>query len=408
MLHRRFPVLLLRSATARLYSAPTVSTVTVGDVLAAREKVFSNLDSAAHGELHPHFEQWQAIRHDAPIHSAVNLMVQRNVGSLIVTQEGQGVVGIVTERDILVKGKETASEGQEMTVKDIMSKRILCIDPSTTIMAALATMNKEKIRHLAVVHADPSQPGTKDVVPIEAMRSVLSIKDIIKAYAEDKKQELTDPSNTAVATESSATSADAGTEESKKDIPATVNASTLLRKKHETINLILNTRVEDNVSVAEAVAEMAKRHFGAVLVMDDGKKIKGIFTERDYLTKVLHPQLDASEVLTKDVCTRNVWTLKSDASLHTCVFEAATRNYHHFPVVDSKEEIVGLLSVKDIVHEIVSEIKPTKGFWLMEYFKKPKPAAPAEKAVEATPIDESKAAGDATTTEDATKATKSA
>ncbi|RHZ06396.1 hypothetical protein DYB31_008177, partial [Aphanomyces astaci] len=129
------------------------------------------------------------------------------------------------------------------------------------------------------------------------------------------------------------------------------NASTLLRKKHETINLILNTRLEDNVSVAEAVAEM-----------------------------VLHPKLDASQVLTKDVCTRSVWTLKSDDSLHTCVFEAATRNFHHFPVVDAKEEIVGLLSVKDIVHEIVSEVKPTTGFWLMEYFKKAKqPAAAAEK-----------------------------
>ncbi|KAF0752969.1 hypothetical protein AaE_005854, partial [Aphanomyces astaci] len=140
MLHRRVQVLLLRSTTAqaRLYSAPTVSTVTVGDVLAAREKVFSNLDSAAQGELHPHFEQWQSIRHDAPVHSAVNLMVQRNIGSLIVTQEDQGVVGIVTERDILVKGKETA-EHEELAVKDIMSKRILCIDPSTTIMAYATT-----------------------------------------------------------------------------------------------------------------------------------------------------------------------------------------------------------------------------------------------------------------------------
>ncbi|RLO04387.1 hypothetical protein DYB28_001247, partial [Aphanomyces astaci] len=50
-------------------------------------------------------------------------MVQRNIGSLIVTQENQGVVGIVTERDILVKGKETA-EHEELAVKDIMSKRI--------------------------------------------------------------------------------------------------------------------------------------------------------------------------------------------------------------------------------------------------------------------------------------------
>ncbi|CAK4171267.1 unnamed protein product [Aphanomyces euteiches] len=400
LLSRRCISMGLLRTQARFYSAPTISNVTVGDILSEREKVFTTLDAASQGELHPHFEQWQSIRHDASVHNAVSLMVQRNIGSLIVTQgdgellefcglnldvlvEGQGVVGIVTERDVL--NKVTTDEDHEnLAVKDIMSKHILCVDPSTTIMEALATMNKEKIRHLAVIHTELKETVSKDSVPIEAMRCVLSIKDILKAYAEDKKQELTDPNNAAPITNTEKTEGD----ESKSDVNA-VTAAKLLRKKHDKINLILNTRVDDNVHVAEAVAEMVKRNFGAVMVMDDGKKIKGIFTERDYLTKVLHPKLDARELLTKDACTRNVWSLKSDDSLHTCVFEAATRNYHHFPVVDSKEDIVGVLSVKDIVREICGETKPTTGFWLMEYFKKPK-STTAEK-VEVKQPEETKA-----------------
>ncbi len=45
------------------------------------------------------------------------------------------------------------------------------------------------------------------------------------------------------------------------------------------------------------------------------------------------------------------------------------RNFRHLPVVDSKDEVVGILSVKDIVREISGESKSSRGFWLMEYFK---------------------------------------
>ncbi|KAF0685163.1 Aste57867_22865 [Aphanomyces stellatus] len=378
MLFRRSTLHLINRATMRFYSAPTVSNVTVGDILAQREKVFSNLDEVTQGELHPHFEQWQSIRHDASVHTAVSLMVQRNIGSLIVTQEEQGVVGIVTERDVLNK-VSTREEHDALAVKDIMSNHILCVEPSTTLMEALATMNKEKIRHVAVIHTEFKESVKKQSVPIDAMRCVLSIKDILKAYAEDKRQELEAASAAVVAAaDAAAKSSDGATEEPKKDVPVAVTAATLLRKKHEKINLILNTRIEDNVSVAEAVAEMAKRNFGSVLVMDDGKRIKGIFTERDYMTKVLHAKLDAKTVLTTEACTKNVWSFKSDDTLHACVLEAAHRNYHHFPVVDTKDEIVGVLSVKDIVREICGETKPTPGFWLMEYFKKPAAAAKEE------------------------------
>ncbi|EQC29895.1 hypothetical protein SDRG_12439 [Saprolegnia diclina VS20] len=365
---------------------PTPTTLTIGDVLAEREKVFANLDTASAGEIHPHFDRWQSIQHDAPVHSAVDLMVQRNIGSLIVTQEGHGIVGIVTERDVMKKmaPHDDDEKSASHIVQDIMSNHILCIDPSTTVMEAFATMTKENIRHLAVIHTDMKQTVTKGLVPIDAMRSVLSIKDILKEYANDaaKKKASLVPEGAEVAVPTPPPTTDA--KPVADATPVAITAGSLLRKKHEKVKLILNTRIEDSVSVAEAVREMARRNFGAVLVMDDELHVKGIFTERDYLTKVLHPKLNAHDVLVKDLCSKGVFTLKSDATLETCVHEAAIQNFRHLPVVDAKDDIVGVLSVKDVVREISREFKSTQGYWLMEYFKskmEPKTEAPKVDAV---------------------------
>jgi hypothetical protein len=48
-----------------------------------------------------------------------------------------------------------------------------------------------------------------------------------------------------------------------------------------------------------------------------------------------------------------------------------SRNFRHLPVVDSKTfEIMGVLSIKDIVRAISGETKTSRGFWLFELFKK--------------------------------------
>jgi CBS-domain-containing membrane protein len=61
-------------------------------------------------------------------------MVKSNMGSLIVTEEQQGIVGIVTERDIMKKTSPRDILEKEYSVKDIMSSHIMCIHPTTTVM----------------------------------------------------------------------------------------------------------------------------------------------------------------------------------------------------------------------------------------------------------------------------------
>lgn len=280
-------------------------------------------------------------------------------------------------------------------------------------------MTKENFRHLAVIHGDLKDAGKKGSVPEEAMRCVLSVKDIIKAYSRfeaEKKRPQASPATPTPAVEPAsaastlAASADASTEAAAapaaKAVPATptapvVTAATLLKKKHKKIKLILNTRVEDNISVAEAVEEMAKNNFGAVLVVDKDQRVLGIFTERDYLTKVLINKKDPVQLRMVDVATKEVYCLQIEDTLEKCWNHAATQRFRHFPVIgvmrkDREKELAGILSIKDIVREISKDhhTEPT-GFRLMDFFKpKPKPepvtppAAAAPVAEASTPAPE--------------------
>lgn len=258
-------------------------------------------------------------------------------------------------------------------------------------------MTKENFRHLAVINGDLKDAGKKGSVPVEAMRCVLSVKDIIKAYSrfEAEKKRLQAPAEPAVdappvATASADTPAEAATVPATEAVPATsaalaVTAATLLKKKHKKTKIILNTRVEDNVSVAEAVEAMAKNNFGAVLVVDKDQRVLGIFTERDYLTKVLINKEDPAQLRMIDVATKEVSCLQFEDTLEKCWNHAATQRFRHFPVIgvmrkDREKELAGILSIKDIVREISKDhhTEPA-GFRLMDFFKpkpKPEPVAP--------------------------------
>lgn len=274
-------------------------------------------------------------------------------------------------------------------------------------------MAKENFRHLAVINGDLKDAGKKGSVPVEAMRCVLSVKDIIKAYsrfeAEKKRLQAPSPPAVEVAPAAAGTPAEsaAPTVEAVPGTPV-VTAATLLKKKHKKTKIILNTRVEDNVSVAEAVEAMAKHNFGAVLVVDKDQRVLGIFTERDYLTKVLINKEDPAQLRMVDVATKEVSCLQYEDTLEKCWNHAATQRFRHFPVIgvmrkDREKELAGLLSIKDIVREISKDhhTEPA-GFRLMDFFKpkpKPEPVTPPAPAAPAAPV-----AAEASPTPEATPA----
>lgn len=89
---------------------------------------------------------------ESSVFEAVQLMVENNVGSLLVTERGE-VAGIVTERDYL---RRVTLEGrtEEAPVREIMSSPLVVATLETTVDECMAMMTDRRIRHIPVVEGE--------------------------------------------------------------------------------------------------------------------------------------------------------------------------------------------------------------------------------------------------------------
>jgi len=86
---------------------------------------------------------------DETVLEAARRMVEANVGSLLVTVEGE-VVGVVTERDYLRRVAVEGRTGTDTFVREIMSSPLIVVTPQTAIDECMALMTDRRIRHLPV------------------------------------------------------------------------------------------------------------------------------------------------------------------------------------------------------------------------------------------------------------------
>jgi CBS domain-containing protein len=90
-----------------------------------------------------------AIDSGATVDSAINKMIERNIGAILVMDNG-GCVGVFTERDVL-KCWTKHSSFDKVAIKDVMSKDLLVIEPGDDLDYAMTIMTNRKIRHLPVI-----------------------------------------------------------------------------------------------------------------------------------------------------------------------------------------------------------------------------------------------------------------
>jgi CBS domain-containing protein len=87
---------------------------------------------------------------DTPASEALRLMVTKDIGALMVLDQGH-LVGIVTERDIARKLALTGRDAASTSVREIMSDRVLYVRPEQTVEECMALMTDKHLRHLPVL-----------------------------------------------------------------------------------------------------------------------------------------------------------------------------------------------------------------------------------------------------------------
>jgi CBS domain-containing protein len=102
-------------------------------------------------------------------------------------------------------------------------------------------------------------------------------------------------------------------------------------------------------SVQEAAEQMAEHRVGAIPIIDS-RELKGLFTERDLLNRVVAKGLTPERVRLEEVMTRDPITVESDASLVHSLKTMLENKVRHLPVLESGQ-VRGVLSCRDIPAE---------------------------------------------------------
>jgi CBS domain-containing protein len=125
----------------------------------------------------------------------------------------------------------------------------------------------------------------------------------------------------------------------------------ILREKGDLIYSI-----EPNSTVFEAIAEMADKSIGALLVIDDDDELCGIITERDYREKVILEGRTSKTTRVEEIMTPNVYVVSPDKTVEECMAIMTERKFRHLPIVNGGD-VVGVISIGDLVKSIISKQK---------------------------------------------------
>ncbi|MBN9696525.1 MAG: CBS domain-containing protein [Zoogloea sp.] len=115
--------------------------------------------------------------------------------------------------------------------------------------------------------------------------------------------------------------------------------------------------VAPDTTVLQALKLMAERNVSAVLVTE-GERLVGIFTERDYARKVVLKGLASKDTKVGDLMTQNVLTISPSHTVDDCMAIMTNNHIRHLPVVD-KGRLTGIVSIGDAVKSVMEQQQAT-------------------------------------------------
>src|SRR5512135_270690 len=103
-------------------------------------------------------------------------------------------------------------------------------------------------------------------------------------------------------------------------------------------------------TVYDALRMMADKNVGALLVME-GEKVVGIFSERDYARKVVLLGRSSKDTLVSEIMTSKLITIHPDQTIEEAMELMTNKRVRHLPVID--DDLLGMISIGDVLREII-------------------------------------------------------
>jgi len=117
-----------------------------------------------------------AITPDAALADAVDMLVTRRIGSVLVLDANGNIAGIISERDVVRAISKQGAAAMSLRVAEAMTTDVVVCDPDDSIDQVMAVMTSGRFRHLPVVRRGE-------------LYGLVSIGDVVKARLEDARHE---------------------------------------------------------------------------------------------------------------------------------------------------------------------------------------------------------------------------
>ena len=114
--------------------------------------------------------------------------------------------------------------------------------------------------------------------------------------------------------------------------------------------------VAPDQSVLRALEIMAENDVGALLVLD-GKRLAGVFSERDYARKVILQGKASKSTKVSEIMSGKVVYVTLDRTVEECMAIMTEKHFRHLPVLDDDHHVVGIVSIGDMIKEMISQQK---------------------------------------------------
>ncbi len=119
----------------------------------------------------------ETVRPSATVTELLAKLAQFNIGALVVLDDGQTVVGIVSERDVVRHLATGGAAILEQPVSSIMTPTVTCAPPSATTADLMGLMTTSRVRHVPVLDSD------------EHIIGIVSIGDVVKSRLGELEEE---------------------------------------------------------------------------------------------------------------------------------------------------------------------------------------------------------------------------
>jgi len=114
--------------------------------------------------------------------------------------------------------------------------------------------------------------------------------------------------------------------------------------------------VDPETPVYQALELMSEKNCGTVLVLEE-EKLVGILSERDYARKVTLKGKSSKDTPVKEIMSSEVVCIRPTQTINDCMELMTDKRVRHLPVMEEEGNLVGLISIGDVVKEVISEQK---------------------------------------------------